>query len=564
MLTLKNIAGKSFFSVKWMSFVYLLIFSNCINNNRVTLKSLVEEMVVRENLSYFPDNQFDHRQFSSYDRASVSPGEEGWFANIDRSHFLRVEENNGRREFVMVDAEGPGAIVRWWMTFYRAYDGIIRIYMDDDIEPVIEGTPDDVLIGSMLAEYPFTVSLQAGAPRRQEGWGYDYNLYLPIPFSNHIKITYESDMLELLREVNGIPYYFPDVFYNIGCRIYYENTQVESFSEEILEKAKPTIEKASYKLISNQVYSSIEENFEKKIIPGDSLVLEFNKSNHSLNHLMIEIQASNINQSLRSTVLQTSFDGHRTVWIPVGEFFGSGYITNEHKTWMNQRDENGSMESFFVMPFREKCNITFFNHGKETIRIKGLVGFTDYRWKSNSMYFGASWHEHYQIKSRDKNKLPFDLNYIDIQGKGVYVGDQITLYNNTHHWWGEGDEKIYVDGESFPSIFGTGTEDYYGYSFGRPDAFSHPFIAQPIGEGNTSSGVTVNTRHRSLDKIPFNNSISSNMELWHWESICMNYALSSFYYIMPSCKTNILPNIKSVQNPVALKGDNLICDDEDK
>jgi len=54
------------------------------------------------------------------------------------------------------------------------------------------------------------------------------------------------------------------------------------------------------------------------------------------------------------------------------------------------------------------------------------------------------------------------------------------------------------------------------------------------------------------------------MELWHWESICMNYALSSFYYIMPSCKTNILPNIKSVQNPVALKGDDLICDDEDK
>lgn len=551
-LNFKDMLVKGFSSIKWILVVFLFVFSSCKDSSTVTLKSLIGEMTARENLSYFPSNQFVHHQFSSYDRASISPEDEGWFANIDRSHFLRVEENNGRREFVMVDAEGPGAIVRWWMTFYRAYDGVIRIYIDNDTEPVIEGTPDDVLIGSMLAEYPFAVSVQAGAPRRQEGWGYDYNLYLPIPFSNHIKITYETDMLELIREVNGIPYYFPDVFYNIGCRIYDKNAKVESFSKEVLEKAKPTIEKASKELLANQVYSSIEENFEKEIIPGDSLVVEFNEYNHALNHIMIEIQANNMNQALRSTVIQASFDGHRTVWIPLGEFFGSGYMTNTHKTWMNQRDENGKMESFYVMPFREKCILTILNYGEETIRINGSVGFADYKWKPNSMYFGASWHEYYQIKTRDEHDSKFDLNFVNIKGKGVYMGDQITLYNNSHLWWGEGDEKIFVDDESFPSIFGTGTEDYYGYSFGRPEVFSHPFIAQPVGSGNTSPGVTVNIRHRSLDGIPFNKAISSNMELWHWDSIHMNYALSSFYYIMLPYETNIKPNIESVQNPVAL------------
>ena len=147
---------------------------------------------------------------------------------------------------------------------------------------------------------------------------------------------------------------------------------------------------------------------------------------------------------------------------------------------------------------------------------------------------------------------PFDLNFIDIKGKGVYAGDQITLFNNTYEWWGEGDEKIFVDGETFPSSFGTGSEDYYGYSFGRQEPFSHPFISQPVGTGNMSWGPTVNMRHRSLDAIPFSRSISSNIELWHWASIRMNYALTTFYYIMPPFSINITPDIESVKHPVVL------------
>jgi len=276
---------------------------------------------------------------------------------------------------------------------------------------------------------------------------------------------------------------------------------------------------------------------------------------------MIELEASEMNQALRSTVLQASFDGHRTVWIPVGEFFGSGYMTNAHKTWMNQRNENGRMESFYVMPFREECVLTIFNHGIETIRINGLAGFTDYRWMPNSMYFGASWHEYHQIPTRDEEGSPYDLNFIELNGKGLYVGDQVTLFNNTHQWWGEGDEKIFVDGESFPSVFGTGTEDYYGYSFSRPEVFSHPFVAQPAGGGNVSRGLTVNSRHRSLDAIPFNASVKADMELWHWnKETCMNYSLASFYYIMPGFISNIEPSVVSVRRPVALNTNDIDCD----
>jgi hypothetical protein len=210
------------------------------------------------------------------------------------------------------------------------------------------------------------------------------------------------------------------------------------------------------------------------------------------------------------------------------------------------------------MPFQQKCILAIINYGNESVQIKGMAGLNPYKWTRNSMYFGASWHEYHHINSRDENDSPFDLNFIDIRGKGVYVGDQVTLFNNTYHWWGEGDEKIFVDMESFPSSFGTGSEDYYGYSFARPESFSHPFLSQPEGKGNTNWGITVNMRYRSLDAIPFNTSISSNIELWHWADVRMNFALTTYFYVIPPFKNNFIPDIESVKRLVAIQKNDIL------
>ncbi len=547
-------SGKLFYTIGWLSLACLFFCSSC--SKTVTLNSLVEEMTLRENLSYFPKDPYNHRQFSSYNPASVSPGEKGWFENFDMSHFLRVEKNNGRREFVMFDAEGPGAIVRWWMTFYKAQNGIIRIYIDGDTIPVTEGSPDKLLSGSILTESSLAVSVQAGAAIGEEGRDYDHNFYVPIPFARHCKITYECDSLVLLYDYEGTPvpegYYWPDVFYNIGYRAYAENTKLESITRQTLAENKPILDKAGNILLPNPESSSPEKHFDRIILPGDSLVIEFQINKHAINRLMVELGANNRQQALRSAVLKATFDGYQTIWAPIGEFFGTGYSLNPHKTWMNQRNENGRMDSWWVMPFREKCVLTIINYGIENISLKGLAGLTRYKWTKSSMYFGTSWHEYHHINSRDEKDSPFDLNFVDITGKGIYAGDQVTLFNNTYHWWGEGDEKIFVDGESFPSSFGTGSEDYYGYSFARPESFSHPFLSQPEGKGNTNWGITVNMRHRSLDAIPFNTSISSNIELWHWANIRMNFALTSYYYILHPFQCNVIPDIESVKRPVAV------------
>ena len=140
--------------------ILILIFlvSNC-QKKEVNLESLLKEISERETLTYFPENEYKLIQSSSYNRASVSPYENGWFENNDMSHFIRIEENSGRREFVMLDSEGPGAIVRWWMTFYKAQNGKIRVYIDNDTLATISGSPDSLLSETLLAGYPFTASL---------------------------------------------------------------------------------------------------------------------------------------------------------------------------------------------------------------------------------------------------------------------------------------------------------------------------------------------------------------------------------------------------------------------
>ena len=539
----------------FLSILFLILFNNC--SQPVTLNSLLEEMTDREHLSYYPSHQpFVLKQVSSYNRASVSKDSAGWYANYDMSHFVGVEEKAGRREFILFDEKGPGAIVRWWMTFYKAQNGTLRVYLDNDSIAVIQGAPREVLSGDRLAGYPFTASVQEGAPLGGEGRDYDHNLYLPIPFAEHARITYECDALEKKFEYEGVPvpggYYWPDVFYNICYRQYPVETKVESFSMEALHEAKSLLDQTGKLLMNNRPDISIIKEFGQKINPGDSLVIEFSGKDQAIKSLSLALQAVNPEQALRSVVLSAFFDGIRTIWVPAGEFFGTGYIPVSHKSFMNQRLEDGTMESFWVMPFRDHGQLIFFNYGPDEIFIKGSAGIGPYKWKSNSLYFGAAWHEYRHINSRNEIGSPFDINFINIRGKGLYVGDQITLFNNTYHWWGEGDEKIYVDGETFPSSFGTGSEDYYGYSFGRPDPFSHPFISQPVGKGNTSWGVTVNLRHRSLDAIPFSSSIRADIELWHWASIKMNYALTSYWYVAEPHEIDIQPNIQSVKFPVVM------------
>ena len=121
----------------------------------VTFESLLNEMIDDTAVARWPQPAYTCRQFSSYDRASVAPDKPGWFANNDFSNFLRSEEHQGRKEWVMMDAKGPGCVARFLLTGPPA-KGLFRIYLDGSEDAVIAGKGVDLLGGQGVFKPPFS------------------------------------------------------------------------------------------------------------------------------------------------------------------------------------------------------------------------------------------------------------------------------------------------------------------------------------------------------------------------------------------------------------------------
>ncbi len=529
----------------------------------VSLEFLLKEMVNRKTIARFPDPYYKTLQFSSYDRHAQKRGGPRWFANWDRSWFIRTEVNEDRKEYVLFESEGPGAIVRFWMTFAGpgAGQGTLRIYFDHEKESSIVGKAFDILSGGALVGPPLSTSVSPKTPYKIRG----HNLYLPLPFAEHCKITYQS------KHITGPPGAKKGeaVYYNINYRKYEAGIPVETFSQKRLAAAMPLVKKVQRKLKErnkDQAVKALEEteviHFSETLNKGETLQRRI-EGPAAIRKLVIKLKAQNPEQALRSTILKLAFDGEETVWVPVGDFFGTGYQYRPSNTWYTTV-KNETLKAYWVMPFKKSAQITIKNLGNQPVTIqKGTAVYLDWNWDSSSMHFGASWHEYTEIYTR-KEEAPgntgyFDINYTHLKGKGVYVGDVLTVFNTVYSWWGEGDEKIYIDGEGFPSHFGTGTEDYYGYAWVRPEVFTnHPFISQPDGSGNITPGYTVNIRFRSLDGIPFKQELNVDMELWHWKATTINYAPTTFYYLKPGGKSFTGHDAKSAKHSVALKRSDII------
>ena len=136
--------------------IVFIALTSCSKSNEINISSLLKEMTDRDAVTNFPQMDFRLKQSSSYNRASLSPQDSlGWFNNKDFNsndkdrNFIRIEENNGKKEWVLMDHEGPGAIVRTWMPLKNAKkpgtDIIIKFYLDGDTVPALEGIPLDIL-----------------------------------------------------------------------------------------------------------------------------------------------------------------------------------------------------------------------------------------------------------------------------------------------------------------------------------------------------------------------------------------------------------------------------------
>ncbi|SEC72309.1 Protein of unknown function [Maribacter dokdonensis] len=514
--------------------------------DKVSVSSLLYEMIDRDAITKFPTKDFRLKQESSYNRASKTPSDTvGWFINQDFNrknkeedqNFIRTEEISGQKEWVIMDHHGPGAIVRTWMPFLNSKKptttSIIKIYLDGAKEPTLQGNMLGLLNGTGLFPFPFAhKSLRSSVS------------FFPIPYAKSCKIT-----------VTEKPF-----FYQFTYREYDEGTKIKTFSLKDFKEENTLIKKVGNALLApEKITEGKHFKLSETLNAGEEKSVELTSGTNAVRGLSLKLGSYKDSTVTRSVVLKMEFDGQETVWTPIGDFFGSGIGLNPFQGWYRTVANDGTMSSRWVMPYQKNGKISVINLGNNPvdIRLEAVVG--DYTWDKNSMYFNAAWRGEYPVSTR-----PFsDWNYVTLKGRGVYVGDALTIWNPVKRWWGEGDEKIWVDGEDFPSIFGTGTEDYYGYSWGgvSNDFYEHPFHAQPnsnkynkinrkteaeIGDRNTQFYST-ETRTRALDGMPFGSSLQLDMEIWSWTKCDMEYGVGVYWYGDAATTSNRKADPKAVK-----------------
>ncbi|MDD3355420.1 MAG: DUF2961 domain-containing protein [Dysgonamonadaceae bacterium] len=181
----------------------------------------------------------------------------------------------------------------------------------------------------------------------------------------------------------------------------------------------------------------------------------------------------------RFSILRIYWDDETepSVECPVGDFFGMGWNDYAHLNSMPVTVNPGSaFNCYWVMPFRKKCKITMTNiNDADAMTLYYQVDYTLTDVPNDAAYFHAQFR-------RTKVNETSDYTIVDnIKGEGHYVGVYMAWQVNNNGWWGEGEIKFFMDDDKkFPTIIGTGTEDYFcgSYNFdrnGKYTTFTTPY-----------------------------------------------------------------------------------------
>jgi hypothetical protein len=502
----------------------------------VTLESLLKEMMSYEAMARWPVPEFTCKQASSYDRGSTLPDQPGWFANTDQNQFIRDEQLNGRTERVMMDAAGPGCLIRFWLTTDRNKEGVIRIYLDGAPEPALVFPAYDLLRGD----------LNVGAPLAQPHPGYrpdangGNNFYLPIPYAQHCKVTWEE-------KSQGARYY------QINYRTYAAGTAVKTFTRADVAANRALIREVNTALLAPTVESAwaATAHVTGELPARGELVLKLPAGPQAVRALNLQVPSSLTEQQLRSLVLVMVCDGQTNIWCPVADFFGSGVGLNPVQSWYRTVTADGVLSCRWVMPYQSGAEFRLLNLSERAVSATLTTRGANWNWDDRTMYFHATWHHEAELRTPPLR----DWNLVRIKGRGVYVGDTLALFNPVATWYGEGDEKIRVDDETFPSHFGTGTEDYYGYSYAPKPVHQTPFCGEPRLDQSQTQGHSTSIRSRNLDGIPFRQSLRFDLELISWKPTTLTYAATTYWYALAGATANRPPQPEAATLPVPTLAD---------
>jgi len=220
----------------------------------------------------------------------------------------------------------------------------------------------------------------------------------------------------------------------------------------------------------------------------------------------------------RDVIIRIYWDGQKdpSVQSPLGDFLCNAWNCRQNILALPINvNPSGGMNIYFPMPFRKHARITVQNDSPN--RLDGFFYTINYTLEpvaDDALSFHAHW--------RRSNPVAYATEYVlaeGIRGQGQYVGTFMAWQQNNAGWWGEGEIKMYLDGDgAFPTICGTGTEDYFGGAWGFGDSFSAPYLGfrQAVKKSGEVGARMTLYRFHVQDPVFFQSDLKVTMQALGW------------------------------------------------
>ena len=476
---------------------------------------LVKRLTDLEYLATLPAPGDQCAQWSSYDRKSRYDNASGkyvnWDANGDGDGIIRKEGD----KLVLAEMQGPGCIWRIWSAAPK--DGHVRIYLDGASEPAV----DLPFVGYFnCTNEPFTRS--ALVHTVSMGW----NNYTPIPYQKSCKVVADPGW---------------GMYYHFGYETFPQGTQVPTFKRELTAAQSAALDQANRVLArcdfaADRKYAG--QQLKSKSItvgPGKTVVVQKVKGPAAVTGIRVKLDlptAPTDRDVLRELAIQIRWDGEKepSVWSPLGDFFGTAGANNYRSLPLGHNGDDWWYCNWY-MPFGKEAQLELINDGKAPRTVAFEVTTAPLSEPLDRLTrFHAKWHRDAFLPQEAERRIDWPM--VKTEGCGRFAGVMLHVWNPRGGWWGEGDEKFFVDGEKFPSTFGTGSEDYFGYAWCCPQLFQNAYHNQPHNDGNNRGHVCVNRWHIA-DNVPFHKFFEGCIEKYYANQRPTLYATTAYWYLAP-------------------------------
>ena len=264
----------------------------------------------------------------------------------------------------------------------------------------------------------------------------------------------------------------------------------------------------------------------------------------------------------RASILRIYWDEQEqpSVECPLGDFFAAGWPAFAQVSSLPVAvNPNRGLNCFWEMPFRQHCRMTVENRLAAPDVLFYQINYTLTEVPDNAAYFHAQF--------RRVNPLPYQEVYCvldGVRGAGQYVGTYLTVGVSNNGWWGEGEIKFYIDGDGeFPTICGTGTEDYFGGSFnwdihGHYVPYTTPYlgmhqVVRPDGLYQSQQRFAAYRWHIP-DPVRFEQDLRVSLQMLGWRSggrflplQCDTASVAYWYQTLPTQTFPPLPDADALE-----------------